>query len=223
MLGKGTLAERQEAMRQRMARRAAEREQALRNRELCISCKHRQAKIGSAFCSRCSGIKLQNQLRDTLPGLSEPVGTVKAEIPTPTQGLPLEEDNNILEVEEEKVATPKESKEEIQQAIADKEIFTRKEVADMLGISRGTISKWEKKGKVPAPRRTVHNNQCLYTRENIEAIKEYKDREYIPQFNLTPKDSAAAIPKVMKSTFKQNRRAERAILGRIGKLGILGR
>lgn len=55
--------------------------------------------------------------------------------------------------------------------------YTRKEVAKELGVAPNTIYLWEKKGKVPAPRKLVHNNQLIYTDEHIAAYREFLNAE----------------------------------------------
>lgn len=42
-------------------------------RTVCISCKHRIARIGSPYCSRCTSKGFMNGLRDTLPGTVKPM------------------------------------------------------------------------------------------------------------------------------------------------------
>lgn len=259
MLSKN-LEERQAEMKKRVEARKAERQLILKDRPKCISCKKRQARVAtptkaaSPFCSRCSGIGLENQLRDTLPGVvTKPQyqvfstlnggSTIFAEKPTLEEALKVfnensnrglfgirypdgswhkwetkkeEDEDAILEVEPE---PEPETHREVLQDLTDKKVYARKQVASMLGISCNTISRWERKGKVPQPRRTIHNNQCLYTEENIQAIKEYKEREYIPPTDIMSQTGAAALPRVIKRTPKSNKRMERVVAGRVGSLG----
>ncbi len=49
--------------------------------------------------------------------------------------------------------------------------FTVQEVADILGIYRGTVINYEKKGIFPEPRRNPINGYREYTEDEIEGLK----------------------------------------------------
>jgi DNA-binding transcriptional MerR regulator len=49
--------------------------------------------------------------------------------------------------------------------------YTVQEVADILGIYRGTVINYEKKGIFPEPRRNPINSYREYTEEEIEHLK----------------------------------------------------
>lgn len=49
--------------------------------------------------------------------------------------------------------------------------YTVQEVADMLGLYRGTIINYEKRGIFPAPRRNVINGYREYREEDIDRLK----------------------------------------------------
>lgn len=52
-----------------------------------------------------------------------------------------------------------------------KKKYTVQEVADILGIYRGTVINYEKKGVFPAPRRNPINGYREYTKENVDKLK----------------------------------------------------
>lgn len=49
--------------------------------------------------------------------------------------------------------------------------YTVQEVANMLGIYRGTVINYEKKGIFPQPRRNAINGYREYTEEDIENLR----------------------------------------------------
>jgi len=54
---------------------------------------------------------------------------------------------------------------------------TVQEVADVLGIYRGTVINYEKKGIFPEPRRNHINGYREYTDEDIESLKRILEGE----------------------------------------------
>jgi hypothetical protein len=205
MPNKETLEERQQAMKDRIAKERATRED-LATRPKCVSCKTRYARLNSPFCSRCSISSMTTQLRDTLPGVKhennsipDHSSNVHSDVPSITHP-----DNNPAPVsftlEGDQV-----------------KYYTRAQVAELLKISCTTISRWEKKGRVPAPKRTVHNNQCLYTEDNIKALKAYRDAEYTPS-SSTSSTGVASLPRAIKKAMpvKLNKRMERVVASRFG-------
>lgn len=57
-----------------------------------------------------------------------------------------------------------------------KRVFTAKEVAKKLGISKQTLLRYEKKGIFPAPRRSRINRWREYTEEDLKKLKEIMGR-----------------------------------------------
>lgn len=53
--------------------------------------------------------------------------------------------------------------------------LTVQQVADILGIYRGTVINYEKKGIFPQPRRNPINGYREYTQEDIEKLKSIVD------------------------------------------------
>jgi DNA-binding transcriptional MerR regulator len=49
--------------------------------------------------------------------------------------------------------------------------YTVQEVADMLGVYRGTVINYEKKGIFPSPRRNPINGYREYMEEDMEKLK----------------------------------------------------
>ncbi len=49
--------------------------------------------------------------------------------------------------------------------------YTVQEVADLLGVYRGTVINYEKRGIFPQPRRNPINAYREYTEEDIEALR----------------------------------------------------
>jgi hypothetical protein len=67
-------------------------------------------------------------------------------------------------------------KDEISKDEVDKVIrYSMGKAAKELGISKETLYRWEKKGKIPKAKRVVRNNQRVYTPEDILKIREFKD------------------------------------------------
>ena len=57
--------------------------------------------------------------------------------------------------------------------------YSVQEVADLLGIYRGTVINYEKKGIFPEPRRNPINGYREYTEEEIEHLKSILDGDTI--------------------------------------------
>ncbi len=55
--------------------------------------------------------------------------------------------------------------------------YTVQEVADILGIYRGTVVNYEKRGVFPSPRRNVINRYREYTEEDIIYLKKILEGE----------------------------------------------
>ena len=57
--------------------------------------------------------------------------------------------------------------------------YTVQEVADILGIYRGTVINYEKKGIFPSPRRNAINGYREYSEEDIERLRSIVDGKTI--------------------------------------------
>ena len=55
--------------------------------------------------------------------------------------------------------------------------YTVQEVADILGIYRGTVVNYEKRGVFPSPRRNAINRYREYTEEDIIYLKKILEGE----------------------------------------------
>ena len=55
--------------------------------------------------------------------------------------------------------------------IANGKKYTVQEVADILGIYRGTVINYEKKGVFPEPKRNPINGYREYTEEDIDTLR----------------------------------------------------
>ena len=91
--------------------------------------------------------------------------------------------------------------------------YTRREVAQIVGVSPTSIIRWERKGVVPFPIKIAHSNKCVYTEDNLNAIKAYKEQvihtQYVPADPKSPQELAAK--QVSQKTFKINKRLERVV------------
>ena len=54
-------------------------------------------------------------------------------------------------------------------------VLSLTQVAALLGVDKMTIYRWEKYGKVPPPKRLKRTNKRLYTREDVERLRRYRD------------------------------------------------
>lgn len=61
------------------------------------------------------------------------------------------------------------------------ETFTRAQVASQLELSEQTIYRWEKDGKVTGPRRQLRTKKCLYTSEDVDRLRTYRDAVVEPE------------------------------------------
>ena len=127
------------------------------SRTVCIACNRRVARIDDVFCSRCSGRGLAEKLRDPLPGqeISEEVKEVHpSSLHAPTFKEELMEGDRPL---------------------------SRRDVSRLLGVSPTTIGRWERKGYVSPAKRYPYSNQCLYTHEQVNEIKQFMMQNYVAQ------------------------------------------
>jgi DNA-binding transcriptional MerR regulator len=58
-----------------------------------------------------------------------------------------------------------------------KRVFSRKEVADLCGVSAQTIRLWEDAGKIPSSTRD-ENEYRYWVEEDVNLIKEYASKFY---------------------------------------------
>jgi DNA-binding XRE family transcriptional regulator len=177
-------------------------------RTVCISCKHRLARVNSPYCSRCTSEGLTNQLRDTLPNVIKPV--LKIEVLS-TPFTPIEKVYH-KPANGKKDAPPQNS-----------ESYTRSQAARIIGVSSTTLMRWERRGHIPQPMRVARNNECVYTGENIEAARKYMALEYHPEQVHTPAEpgTPATLASTVKKSVKVNKRLERVVATKIGRIGRL--
>ncbi|MFN2453463.1 MAG: MerR family transcriptional regulator [Pyrinomonadaceae bacterium] len=60
------------------------------------------------------------------------------------------------------------------------ERFGRGEAAKRIGVTKNTLFRWEKKGLIN-PAKRDRNNYCVYTSEDIEKIKKWKNEIKDPE------------------------------------------
>lgn len=197
------------------------------SREKCSTGCGRYARKGSTLCSRCSFKQQEADLRDTLPGLNPPTGSAEAataahEILAENHGL----DPGVLYARvipaHVRVIPAHESEKRPYKAYLDGEQipsssikqYTRKQVSREIGVAVNTISRWEKKGKTPAPLKIAHSGQYVYTQEHLDWLKAYVSRmEQVIHPIADP--TVKAAKEVQGKTFKPNKRLERAVSSRI--------
>lgn len=203
---------------------------------ICSSCNRRRARAGSTLCSRCSFHQLESNLRDTLPGMvnerstngnttdsTDSSDTAVVEEPQfcPACGSddPAEKRQVLSGPEEFPIAVEctndwhnQESSSVTLDLAPGTKTYTRREVSEIFDISPSTISRWERKGKIPLPIRVVHSNQYIYTDKHIEEIKKYI--ELVDLFQSTPATPLSQAGKTMTSK-SISRRLERAVASRI--------
>jgi excisionase family DNA binding protein len=64
--------------------------------------------------------------------------------------------------------------------------YSMKQAATALGVHKLTLYRWEREGKIPPAKRFARKNERVYTDEDIQAIREWKDKI------IDPAQSAAA-------------------------------
>lgn len=173
--------------------------------EACVVCKTRKARRGSTVCSRCSYSKLGASLRSTLPGM------IKDEVPAspsstltdtsseevilncPNCGSDDPADRRLVKTgpEEFPISLPCENEWHNQQARVTtsqldltKAYYTRRAIADSVGVSPTTICRWEAKGAIPPPLKSPHDNRLYYTEEHLAKAKEYAT--LVEQVKISP-------------------------------------
>ena len=139
-------------------------------RTVCIGCNRRVARINDVFCSRCSTKTLIQKNRDVIEenvveakpaGYMPPPSTPPPNMPPGYMPPPASPPPDALQV------------------LSGVEQFSRRDVAKLIGVSPTSISRWEAKGLIPAAKRFAFSNQCLYTREQVEQIRAFKEQQYV--------------------------------------------
>jgi hypothetical protein len=172
-------------------------------RIVCTSCNRRVARKGSTFCSRCTQKGTFNKLRDILPGIE----------------IPREEQHEVIHhrpVENTVTVTE----------LNGKLIYTRKQVAEMLGTSQTSICRWEKKGVVRPPVRHVASGQLIYTEEHVQELREYRNKvEIVYHAPVDPtkpeSQQKEAAKSIGRKSFSIGRGLERAVASRLGRLSLI--
>lgn len=182
-------------------------------RTVCINCRQRLARIGQVLCSRCTGEGLQQNLRSTLPGL--PIITEVKEKVDHGSTFTSDISTSIRKIRSEPIPPPPSPP--LLPSLSNGDVtYSRAQVCRMLGISGTTLSRWERKGKTPQPKRIVHNNQTVYTDSIITAIREYMSQEYTPPPGSSNIPGTRTSTVSAKKTAKISRQAERAVANRLG-------
>jgi hypothetical protein len=236
-----SLQERQEEMKQRIHLKKSS-PILIDNSVKCINDCGRIARKGSMLCSRCTQEALTNKLRDTLPGIVIPE---KSEEVMPSDSLSrlhmpsmqgeensvkegdhgasseLTSDGKVEEEQKESVETTDDTNENppLFSQSSSGPTFTRRQVCQMFNIRPGTLSRWEKKGKVILPIKLVHNNQYVYTEANIESIKKFLTQQVDLTQTIQEKASTIDQAAKTKSAFRLNKRVERVVTSKLGSLG----
>lgn len=202
---KGNLEARQAEMRARMQQQT----QKCANKD----CTH-QARKGQVYCSRCTTKAIQEKLRDTLPGMkpAAPAKQVVEKQESPQQPLDLG-----VEIDREYPEDPHARYVEKQ--------YSRKQAAKLIGVSQTTLIKWEKKG-VCSPRHIAFGNRYIYSEEEIEKARVYRD-SYLP-INSAPSTAGggATSPSTLDSFAKQRsakfalgKKVEKSVAKQLGTIG----
>ena len=56
------------------------------------------------------------------------------------------------------------------------ERYNMKRAAALIGVHKLTLYRWENEGKIPPAKRFARKNERVYTDEDVQRIKEWKDR-----------------------------------------------
>jgi DNA-binding transcriptional MerR regulator len=91
--------------------------------------------------------------------------------------------------------------------------YSRRDLSDMFNVSPSTISRWERKGKIPQPVRIVHSNQYIYTEVHVDAIK-----SYISLVDQCSRNPSSPLSQAGRSVSRKSfsKMAERAVASRVG-------
>lgn len=71
--------------------------------------------------------------------------------------------------------------------------YSRKQVAEMIGASTSSISRWEAKGVTPLPKKLVHSGQYVYTEDHIVKMRAY----------MTAQETVTPIQRISRSRIKK--------------------
>lgn len=195
------------------------------NKPLCSHCKRRVCRKGSALCSRCTGTGIQTELRDALPGMEVqkhevikfPVVEVTS-VEVNGQQIP----NENLEFDN--ISQQDATVDYIASLDPTGKYYTRRQVAQILGVSTTSICRWEQKGKTPQPMKVVRTGQLFYSEEHLEKLKEFMNTVVIVQHQPRPEtpenQQHDAAKFVAKKTFKLNRGIEKAVSLQLGRGGL---
>lgn len=171
-------------------------------RTVCVSCNRRVARLNDVFCSRCSTKSLMQQNRDSVEGLVDDA--------KPIEDSSIISDNmdsaNFNSNPYPPPSTPPPAPLEV---LANQEQFSRRDVSKIIGVSSTTIGRWEAKGLIPAAKRFAFSNQCLYTKDQVEQIKQFKKQmyaireantpaEHVERIKLNPKLRAGSVSKKLE-------------------------
>lgn len=189
----------------------------------------RFARKNSILCSRCTIKSVEANLRDTLPGLEMESG-LKVEF-SPAGNLPLEDFKlDYNKRVDTAIVTSTLSKEQALDLLTiknqvhseSKGYYTRKQVAQLLGVSPTSICRWEIKGKTPPPKRQVYNNQLVYTEAHVQLLKEFMTQQVTIDLVPAPERQRAQAAKgVAKKTFKLSKGLERTVASRLGRMSLV--
>lgn len=157
----------------------------------------RYAREGSTLCSRCSFRQLETNLRDTLPGMErlndseDNSGSSNTDITEQSQEI--EECPNCHSDDPQEKLTVTTGTPEFPITLPCTNIwhdqgvhnepfanippgsktYTRRELSDLFDVSPSTIGRWESRGVIPKPYKTIHSNHLVYLDDHVEAIKKY--------------------------------------------------
>jgi excisionase family DNA binding protein len=54
--------------------------------------------------------------------------------------------------------------------------YSMKQAAAQLGVHKLTLYRWERTGQIPAAKRFARKNERVYTDEDIQRIRDWKDQ-----------------------------------------------
>lgn len=64
--------------------------------------------------------------------------------------------------------------------------YTLRQAAEQLGIHKITLYRWEKEGKIQAPKRLMRNKERIFSDEDIARIRDWKDKIIDPSQSAAP-------------------------------------
>jgi DNA-binding transcriptional MerR regulator len=60
-----------------------------------------------------------------------------------------------------------------------KRFFTVKDVLNRAGISRNTLYNWERKKKIPCPKRNVYGHR-VYSADDVQRVVQFARKVFVP-------------------------------------------